>query len=123
MNIYSLKNEKLDFFNRPMFFESANECLSYLQNVLMSDADRALIGLKDDLCLYLLGSIDFTTGIIDPKGCPLKIFDVAEIFDTIPKERVPQTANQLRDKIVELSAELEEFKKEVSNVYKRKNKS
>lgn len=64
MKIYSIKNEKLSFFNRPIYVESSNEALSYIQNILMSDADRALLGLKSDLSLYELGEIDFSTGII-----------------------------------------------------------
>lgn len=106
MLIYSIKNEKLEFFNRPIYCESSNEALSYLQNVLMSDADRALIGLKDDLALYCLGSVDFVSGKIDAFKKPQLITTLASIFDTIPADRVPQTANQLRESISKLRDEI-----------------
>lgn len=98
MNIYSIKNEKLGFFNRPIYCESDAEALSYIQNVLMSDADRALSGLKNDLALYFLGSIDFTTGVIVPtmpslgdgfgKASPIFICSLEEIFNTIPVDKL-----------------------------------
>lgn len=102
MNIYSIKNEKLDFFNRPIYCESFNEALSYLQNILMSDADRALIGLKDDLALYYLGSIDFVSGRIDGLKKPNKICDLIEIFNSIPEDRIPQTAKDLESRLHDL---------------------
>lgn len=109
MNIYSIKNEKLSFFNRPIYTESFNEALSYLQNVLMSDSDRALIGLKDDLALYHLGEIDFVTGKIDSPKKPVKVCDLKDIFDSIPSDSVPQTANQLRDLIMDLSRRMDDY--------------
>ena len=101
MNIYSIKNEKLGFFNRPIYCESEAEALSMIQNILMSDADRALSNLKGDLSLYKLGSIDFKTGIIQPCLAPIDslnesnlcdnyapafICTLEEIFDTIPDD-------------------------------------
>lgn len=116
MNIYSIKNEKLSFFNRPMYFESTNECLAYLTNVLMSDADRALLGLKDDLALYCLGSIDFVSGIIDArKGFPHKLMDLREIFESIPTDRVPQTAKQLQQNIEAVNEKIDKLRKELLN--------
>lgn len=116
MNIYSLKNEKLNYFNRPMFFESSNECLSYMQNVLMTDADRALIGLRDDLALYCLGTIDFTSGVIESKkNFPCKICDVKSIFDSIPEDRVPRTASQLQANIEALNNKIDSLRKEFLN--------
>ena len=102
MNIYSIKNEKLGFFNRPIYCESEAEALSYIQNVLMSDADRALSNLKGDLALYHLGEIDFTTGIISPcvkdtvseefgyslEFSPEFVCTLEEIFNTIPEDRL-----------------------------------
>ena len=97
MKIYSIKNEKLGFFNRPIYCESDAEALSYIQNVLMSDADRALSGLKDDLALYFLGEIDFTTGYIYPSSFknsdgeefePVLVCSLRDIFDTIPEDRL-----------------------------------
>lgn len=96
MKIFSIKNEKLGFFNRPIYCESEAEALSYIQNVLMSDADRALSNLKDDLSLYYLGDIDFTTGIITPSmfdeqsstDCNNYVCDLREIFDTIPEDKL-----------------------------------
>lgn len=97
MKIYSIKNEKLGFFNRPIYCESDPEALSYIQNVLMSDADRALSGLKDDLALYCLGDIDFTTGYIYPFAFttsdgdefkPLLICSLKDIFDSIPEDKL-----------------------------------
>lgn len=103
MNIYQIKNEKLGFFNRPIYVESFNEALSYIQNILMSDADRALIGLKDDLALYWNGTIDFVSGVIDAPKKPKKITDLSEIFASIPEDKVPQTANSLHAMIDELA--------------------
>lgn len=103
MNIYSIKNEKLGFFNRPIYCESEAEALSYIQNVLMSDADRALSNLKSDLALYFLGSIDFKTGIIASSlaqidsfdesfpldnYAPVRICSLEEIFNTIPADKL-----------------------------------
>lgn len=130
MKIFSIKNEKISFFNRPIYAESEAEALSYIQNVLMSDADRALHSLKDDLALYYLGDIDFTTGVIDtiiegPDSpadetvsyliAPLKVCDLIDIFNTIPADRIPQTANELRKSIAELNSRLENLSKEVEN--------
>lgn len=106
MIIFSIKNEKLDFFNRPMYYETSNECLAYLTNVLMSDADRALHGLKSDLALYELGEIDFVSGKINTPKKPLKVCDLLEIFNSIPSDSIPQTANALRDRIAKLESEV-----------------
>lgn len=86
MKIFSIKNEKLGFYNRPMFCESSSEALSYIQNILMSDSDRALSGLKGDLSLYHLGDIDFETGDIIPGN--FFVTSLEEIFDSIPKDRL-----------------------------------
>lgn len=98
MKIFSIKNEKLEFFNRPIYCESEAEALSYIQNILMSDADRALSNLKDDLSLYYLGDIDFTSGCISPscfetvegKMCydSICVCSLREIFDTIPEDKL-----------------------------------
>lgn len=105
MNIYSIKNEKIGYFNRPIYCESENEALTYIQNVLMSDSDRALSSLKGDLALYFLGSIDFISGKIKPNfvdfvdDCdgyvsdsiiaePFKICDLEDIFNTIPEDKL-----------------------------------
>lgn len=102
MQIYSIKNEKLEFFNRPVYVESLNEMLSYVQNILMSDADRALRGLKGDLAVYLLGDIDFTTGKISAAKKPVRCCDLESIFDSIPSESVPQSSKQLYEQITKL---------------------
>ena len=105
MLIFSIKNEKLGFFNRPIYCESSNEALTYVQNVLMSDADRALRGLKGELALYVLGEIDFTTGkILADKRGVRKICDLEEIFDSIPEEKVPRDSQALMRMIQELSS-------------------
>lgn len=116
MHIYSIKNEKLNFFNRPIYVESFNEALSYIQNILMSDADRALIGLKGDLALYHLGRIDFTTGVINALKHPKKVCDLQDIFNSIPEDKVPQTASVLHRMIDELAARVADLEnpKEVS---------
>lgn len=95
MFIYSIKNEKIGFFNRPIYCESPNEALTYIQNVLSSDADRALLHLKDDLVLYELGSIDFTSGYINPHDDPLPVIPLSDIFNTIPKDVIPRNEKQI----------------------------
>lgn len=109
MLIFSIKNEKLGFFNRPIYVESSNEALSYIQNILMSDADRVMLGLKNDLALYAQGEIDFTTGIITGFKHPKKVCDLVEIFDSIPEDKIPQTSKVLTERIARLEAMLEEF--------------
>lgn len=117
MKIFSIKNEKLNYFNKPIYAESSNEALSYIQNVLMSDADRALLSLRGDLSLYLLGEIDFTSGkltAVDPE----LILPLDDIFASIPSDRVPQTANELRKSIYNLSERLDAFDKIIKEVSK-----
>lgn len=133
MKIFSIKNEQIGFFNRPIYCESEAEALSYIQNVLMSDADRALLGLKDQLALYYLGDIDFTTGLITPpmtvssdpsefgttySKLPVFVCGLLEIFNMIPEDRVPQTAKQLSkriDNLVEHLDAIDECMKEVKS--------
>lgn len=116
-NIFSIKNEKLSFFNRPIYCESLNEALSYVQNILMSDADRALVGLKDDLAIYWLGEIDFVTGKISSSK-PKKLADLHQIFETIPEDKIPRTERQLLELINVLGEKVKalEEKEGVSNV-------
>lgn len=109
MNIYSIKNEKLEFFNRPIYCESSNEALTLVQNILMSDADRALIGLRSDLALYFLGTIDFVSGKIEAVKKPIRIEGLDKIFDSIPEDKVPRTENQLRNLIRQLSDEVDDL--------------
>lgn len=126
MKIYSVKNEKLGFFNRPIYCESEAEALSMIQNILMSDADRALSNLKGDLALYKLGIIDFETGVINPCigdfesldmvttdnfYAPVYVCSLEEIFDTIPEEMLKPklTVEDFRkvcDKIKSLEGEI-----------------
>lgn len=117
MLIFSIKNEKLEFFNRPIYCESSNEALTYMQNVLMSDADRALVGLKDDLALYHLGEIDFVSGKITAAKKPMKVCSLREIFDSIPEDKIPQTASVFHRLIDELAKRVSDLEtlKEVSN--------
>lgn len=127
MNIYSIKNEKLNFFNRPIYCESSAEALSYIQNVLMSDADRALLGLRGDLALYFLGEVDFTTGKINTdRKCPVKICDLNEIFNTIPEESIPRDSQALKKLIDDLSVKVkdlsERLEKSVSVEYVEEGK-
>lgn len=120
MNIYSIKNEKLGFFNRPIYCESSSEALSYIQNILMSDSDRALKGLRGDLALYHLGNIDFETGIIyssleNARMEPIFICSLDDIFDSIPEEKVPRPIHKddlerLYKRISELTSELDTLK-------------
>lgn len=122
MNIYSIKNEKLGFFNRPIYCESYQEALTYIQNILASDADRALKGLRGDLSLYLLGSIDFTSGEISPSYefidrddeaikiyQPMCICTLDEIFDSIPDEDIKDTRTEIDRVRVDLRAEFLEM--------------
>lgn len=124
MNIYSIKNEKLGFFNRPIYCESNAEALSYIQNVLMSDADRALSGLKDDLALYCLGEIDFVNGVISPMQFeyqdvhtdfvriePFKICSLRDIFDTIPEDKLKPALT--RDDLVSINAYVKKLEEKI----------
>lgn len=120
MNIYSIKNEKLGFFNRPIYCESSSEALSYIQNILMSDADRALKGLRGDLALYHLGVIDFETGLIDPAFIcnhhePIFVCSLDDIFDSIPEDKVPRPIQKddlerLYNRMSEIASELDILK-------------
>lgn len=112
MKIFSIKNEKLGFFNRPIYAESCEEALSYVMNVLMSDADRALLALKDDLNLYCLGWIDFTTGKIDfDEHFPYCVSTLKEIFDMIPEDKIPRSEREIRKEIEKLAADLREVER------------
>lgn len=113
MKIFSIKNEKLSFFNRPIYVESAEEALSYIQNILMSDADRALLGLKDDLSLVYLGDIDFVTGKIDPCKKPVTVTPLADIFATIPEDQIPRNERYFMEEIEKLKKALSELLTEV----------
>lgn len=135
MNIYSIKNEKLCYFNRPIYCESEAEALSYIQNVLMSDADRALSNLKGDLALYRLGHIDFTTGIIQPclasidslnesnlldNYAPEFICSLEDIFNTIPEDMLKPKLTEADmkrayEKIASLEKTVEELNDKISS--------
>lgn len=110
MKVFSIKNEKLGFFNRPIYCESSNEAMTYLQNVLMSDADRVMVGLKNDLALYEIGEIDFVNGIMRGYRKPEKIADLAKIFESVPEDVIPRTETQLRKMIDDLRAEVNSLK-------------
>lgn len=97
MLMFSIKNEKLGFFNRPIFANSVNEALSLIQNILMSDSDRALSGLKSDLALYKVGEFDQVHGFLRfadanekdynlDVGLPILICSLEDIFNSIPEE-------------------------------------
>lgn len=107
MLMFSIKNEKLGFFNRPIFANSVNEALSLIQNILMSDSDRALSGLKSDLALYKVGEFDQVNGYLyyaDPieVGCeastsygyPILICSLEDIFNSIPEESLKPALTQ-----------------------------
>lgn len=113
MKIFSIKNEKLSFFNRPIYVESAEEALSYIQNVLMSDADRALLGLKDDLSLVYLGDIDFVTGKIHPCKKPVTITPLADIFATIPEDKIPRNERYIMEQLDKLGRAVCDLDREV----------
>lgn len=134
MKIFSIKNEKLGFFNRPIYCESEAEALSYIQNILMSDSDRALSNLKDDLSLYFLGSIDFTTGKIycgnvlfaekldDVSDDPVKVCSLREIFDTIPEDKLKPaiTRDDLKECLDYINKVKNEFYNEIQKLDKCK---
>lgn len=109
MNIYSIKNEKLGFFNRPIYCENNAEALSYIQNVLMSDADRALLGLKDDLALYFLGTFNSDSGIIGGIIEPQLVCSLREIFDTIPEDKIPRSERQINESMKYLDGEIKKL--------------
>lgn len=112
MQIFSIKNEKMEYFNKPIFAESSNEALSLCQNILMSDADRVLLGLKDDLALYFHGEVDFVTGSYDMLAKPKKICDLRELFDSIPEDKIPRTERQLLEMIRNLGNRIDSLEKE-----------
>lgn len=116
MKIFSIKNEKLSFFNRPIYVESAEEALSYIQNILMSDADRALFGLKDDLSLVYLGDIDFVTGRIDPCKRPVTIRSLSDIFATIPEDKIPRSEKYFMEQLDKLGRALCDLDREVKSL-------
>lgn len=109
MKIFSVKNENLSFFNRPIYVESVEEALSYIQNILSSDADRALLHLKNELSLVYLGDIDFTTGKITPCEDLTLCWSLADIFDSVPSDRIPQNA-------LELQKEINSLREQISNI-------
>lgn len=119
MNIYSIKNEKLGYFNRPIFCESDIEARSLILNILMSDSDRAMVGLKGDLSLYYLGHIDFKSGLISPsfelnECCsddsddiykPLFVCSLDDLFEMIPKDKLKPAVT--RDELLKLVDEID----------------
>lgn len=117
MKIFSIKNEKLSFFNRPIYCESAEEALSYIQNILMSDADRALLGLKDDLSLVYLGDIDFVTGKIEPCKKPVIVTPLADIFASIPEDKIPRNEKYFMEQLEKLGRALSDLDKEVQELH------
>lgn len=127
MKIFTIRNEKLGFCNRPIYCETETEALSYIQNVLMSDADRALRGLRGDLALYLQGDINFETGEIVPVVPIVKICDLADIFDSIPADSIPRDSKELWNGIANLGARidtltetLDRIKEDVSKCKRKK---
>lgn len=66
MKVFAIKNTKLNYFNRPIFAENEAEALSYIQNVLASDSDRALRNLANDTMLVEIGEYNSKTGILLP---------------------------------------------------------
>lgn len=139
MMMFSIKNEKLGFFNRPIFANSANEALSLIQNILMSDSDRALSGLKSDLALYKVGEFDQVSGFLyfaDAReadfdvdfcyGFPILISSLEDIFNSIPEESLKPALTQkdfdvllekynlLQEKLNKLSSHSHNKKGEIS---------
>lgn len=106
MNLYSIRNEKLGFSNRPLFAENDAEALNYIQNVLMADADRALLGLKNDLALYFIGVFDSERGVLERLYDPdndcstsVKICDLVDLFNTIPEDKIPRSERQISENL------------------------
>ncbi len=114
MKIYSIKNEKLNFFNRPIYCENDAEALSYIQNVLMSDADRALLGLKNDLALYFIGDFNSSSGIIQSAfdfvgEDVIKVADLIDIFETIPNDKIPRTERAIKSVTDNLQVQIDKL--------------
>lgn len=82
MKVFAIKNTKLNYFNRPIFAEYEAEALSYIQNVLASDSDRALRSLADDTMLVEIGEYNSSTGVLLPNRVYLEniILNVAELL-------------------------------------------
>lgn len=62
MFIYSIKNEKISYFNKPIFAVSDEEALNILRSTIASDYTGGLLALCSELSFYCNGTVDFTTG-------------------------------------------------------------
>lgn len=101
MKIYTIRNNVLNYSNRPFYFESDEEAKQYVLNVLCSDADRALSNLRECLDLYCIGEIDFSAGIIT-NTCSDFICPLSDIWAYVPQDKVPRDSVELRKEIIEL---------------------
>lgn len=101
MKIYTIRNNVLNYSNRPFYFESDEEAKQYVLNVLCSDADRALSNLRECLDLYCIGEIDFSAGIIT-NTCNDFICPLSDIWVYVPEEKIPRDSQQLHREIKEL---------------------
>lgn len=124
MLVYSIKNTVTGFFNRPIYVNSQQEALNLIQNILITDKDKALFGLKDKLELYFIGRWDDVNGIFFPHVEPkddvivesnMFVCSLKDIFDSIPEEFLqPElTRDDIKacvEKIQYLSSELLELK-------------
>lgn len=85
MKLFALKNDIAGkgFFNRPMYFESSEECINALQNNVASDSTKALFSMAEHMFLYYVGDIDFTTCVISQPKKPILIGCVADFLKDI----------------------------------------
>ena len=92
--IYVIRNTRTGFCNRPIYVNSQQEALSVIQNVLVTDVDKALVGLKNELELLYLGEYDDVNGLVIPyrddcgEVSNLFICTLEDIFNSIPKEMI-----------------------------------
>lgn len=77
--MYSVKDTKIDAFNRPMFFQNEKHMYASIERTL-KDPDSDLARHAADYQLFYLGEFDDVTGVID--GVPPQfLFNAAELAE------------------------------------------
>lgn len=90
--VFCIRNKVTGYCNRPMYCTSVEECKNIIQNVLVTDKDKALFGLRDKLELLYVGEWDDVNGLLLPffddkgKSSNAIVCTIEDIFDSIPEE-------------------------------------